>query len=76
MTTMTEAEYIEAINVAILQANDYMELNDVNEELEHDAHEFAYEERYHCGTCVVRNVLDQIWPAINDYIMFLSHAND
>ena len=76
MTKMTEDEYIEAINAAIIQANNYMDLNDINDELEDDAHESAYEERYHCGTCVVRSVVEQIWPAVNDYIMFLSHAND
>jgi hypothetical protein len=76
MTKTGEDDYIEAINIAIFDAGKYMDMDDVDATLDNEAHELAYEERYHCGTCVVRSVLEQIWPPLKNYIDFLSEKDD
>jgi hypothetical protein len=26
------------------------------------------EERFHCGSCIVRTVMEEVWPAVEKYI--------
>lgn len=73
MTRISESEYIEAISKAIEVANHHMNLDDLDYDADPDNYDDMYEERFHCGTCVVRSVLEIVWPAFNDYIMFLSN---
>ena len=47
----------------------YDESEDPFNEYDYDDH---YEMIYHCGTCTVRYVLEQIWPSIEAYIDFKS----
>lgn len=68
---MTENEYLESINKAIISAEQKMDLLDVVDDHGEvdDAHlETIYESRFHCGTCIVRTVLEEIWPSVQDYI--------
>lgn len=45
----------------------YDESEDPFNEYDYDDH---YEMIYHCGTCTVRYVMEQIWPSIEAYIDF------
>lgn len=45
----------------------YDESEDPLNEYDYDDH---YEMIYHCGTCTVRYVMEQIWPSIEAYIDF------
>jgi len=44
------------------------------DESEDPFNEYDYDDRYemiyHCGTCTVRYVMEQIWPSIEAYIDF------
>lgn len=66
----TDSDYERAIDAAIRDAEGLMDLTDIDDEDE-EARERAYEERFHCGTCIVRTVLEQVWPAIDEYIEHL-----
>lgn len=64
---MTEDEHLRAIDLSIEDAAVLMDLLDIDDEDE-DARERAYEERFHCGTCMVRTVLETVWPSIQSYV--------
>ena len=34
----------------------------------------VYEERFHCEVCIVRNVLETVYPAIDEYVGTLEKA--
>ena len=69
MTTDHKALALREIDDAIVRAANLMDLADATTaEQEHELHEA----RYHCGTCVVRTVLDEVWPAISAYILALT----
>jgi hypothetical protein len=69
MTTDHKALALREIDDAIVRAGRLMDLADATtEEQQAD----LYEHRYHCGTCVVRTVLDEVWPAISAYILALT----
>lgn len=76
MTRKTETDFIKSIDQAIVQAGELMSMNDVNYDDDEDAYDQIYEQRFHCGTCVVNSVFEVVWPSINDYIMFLSSKTD
>lgn len=70
-----ESDYIASIDSAVQRAAAILDLVDVQEEDDEDI-DLAYEERFHCGTCIVRTVMDEVWPSIEAYIDFLSHKHD
>jgi hypothetical protein len=34
----------------------------------------VYEERFHCEVCIVRNVLETVYPAVDEYVATLEKA--
>ena len=66
----TELDYERAIDAAIREAENLMEMVDVDD-ADEEERERVYEERFHCGTCIVRTVLEQVWPAVDEYIEHL-----
>ena len=66
---MTEVEYLHNIDIAIQHAASLMDMRDFDH-LEEDTDESlsAMEERFHCGTCIVRTVMEEVWPAVEKYI--------
>ena len=71
-TSQNERErYWAAIHDAIETAALHMDLEDLPDDAPETDYERAYEERHHCGTCVVRSVMEVIWPSIDAYIDYL-----
>jgi hypothetical protein len=56
---------------AIIEAAKFMDLADVNEDS--DDYDTVWEDRYHCGTCVVRSVMEVVWPSIDELITSLEN---
>jgi hypothetical protein len=65
-----EGMLIAAINDAIDHAAWLFELGDVPDDAEDEFRDLVYEERYHCGTCMVRTVMEVVWPPIEDLIEY------
>lgn len=68
--TEEELKYLTAVDEAIKRAAVVMELGDIEEDESSDDFDSIYEERFHCGTCMVRTVLDEIWPDLNNLMDF------
>lgn len=68
----TDDEFREEIDLAITRAGFLMDMGDFAH-LEEDTDESldAMEARFHCGTCVVRTVMETVWPSIENYIEYL-----
>ena len=62
-----------AIDAKIVEAAKVMELADIDEEYPDDQEllDSVYEERFHCGTCIVTNVMETVYPAIGEYFDYL-----
>ena len=55
-------------DAAILEAERYVDLADIdNEEEQVD----AYDERFHCEKCLIRGVMEIIWPSVDKYVTSL-----
>ena len=61
---------IAAINDAIDHAAWLLELGDVPADAESEFRDLVKSGRYHCGTCVVRTVMEAVWPPIEDLIEY------
>ena len=70
---MTQDEYIKKIDDAISHAAKIMDLDDLDPENEEE-YETEWEARFHCGKCVVRTVLDLVWPSFEEYITALEEG--
>ncbi len=64
--TEEEVKYLNAVDTAIKRAAVVMELADIDEDESSEDFDSIYEDRFHCGTCIVRTVLDEIWPELNN----------
>jgi hypothetical protein len=62
---VNEAEYVEAVDKAIVKAGWLLDLADAKSEEEHA--ELA-DQRLHCGTCTVRTVMEQVMPPLRRYL--------
>lgn len=66
------------------KAQNYLALDDIHlaniqanidgETQGEEALEQAYEERFHCEICIVRDVLEIMWPAVQNYLNILETA--
>jgi len=72
---MNRPSYYEAIDAAIKDAEGLMNMTDVADGPEEE-YESAYEERFHCNICVVRSVMETVWPSIEAYITALEDEVD
>lgn len=68
--TEEELNYLNAVDEAIKRAAVVMELGDIDEDDSSEDFDSIYEDRFHCGTCIVRTVLDEIWPDLNNLMDF------
>lgn len=63
-------KYLQAVDEAIKRAGEIMDLEDIDQEADPEMAESIYEERFHCGKCIVRTVMETIWDdlsALMDY---------
>lgn len=59
------------IGEKIHQAGRVMDLEDLPENATEEEYMELYEDRFHCGVCVTRAVLDVVWPSVEAYIDYL-----
>jgi hypothetical protein len=71
---MTHDEYLDKIDEAIKHAAKIMDLDDLDPENNVEEYETEWEARFHCGACVVRTVMDNIWPSVEEYITALEEG--
>ena len=71
---MTEDDFLAAIDAAIVQASNKMDLGDLEDASDFQVEE-TQEERFHCGTCITNTVMETVWPSIHNYINFLKQAS-
>lgn len=64
---MTENDYLLAIHRSIDEAAKLMELADLDDDVPEDERDRIWEDRHHCGTYMVRTVMETVWPAIERY---------
>lgn len=64
-----ERTHYERIDAAVKAAERKVALEDVEDDEE--AREDAFEAIFHCETCIVREVMEVIWPPVADYIDWL-----
>jgi hypothetical protein len=69
-----ENQLLLEIDAAIERAGNMMNMSDFAGTSEDD-YQDAYEARYHCGVCTVREVMEAIWPAVDTYINFLKDSH-
>jgi len=65
-----EMTLMQAVDKAIERAGEKMELADLPEDMDDDEKDSVYEERFHCGKCIVTAVMETIWDdlsALMDY---------
>ena len=68
-----QEKFIYAIDDKIKEAGDIMDLADLtDDEADNpDVYDTVYEERFHCGKCVVRTVMETVWPSVDEYMDYL-----
>jgi hypothetical protein len=67
----SDAEFLQKIDDAIEEAARVLDLCDApkGDDLEsEERREEMFEDRFHCGVCTVRVVMETIWPSIEEYI--------
>lgn len=65
-----EIRYLRAVDEAIKRAGEIMDLEDLAEDIDPEEADSIYEDRFHCGKCIVRTVMETIWDdlsALMDY---------
>ena len=68
--TEEEMQYLRAVDEAIKKAGEIMDLADLAEDIDPEEADSIYEDRFHCGKCIVRTVMETIWDdlsALMDY---------
>lgn len=79
MDKAIQKRFFEAIDRSIVDAARVMELGDIPEpedDAGQDLHDSAYEERFHCGTCIVGTVMETVWNSIDEYMQYLEGLVD
>lgn len=71
--SLTEQSYLNEIDERIKRAAALIEGVDLYDEAEGDEEllENLWVERNHCGTCTVRTVMEEVWPAVDAYVEWL-----
>jgi len=68
------------LRAAVTKAETWAALADVATDLDEDSAEFeeareiAYDERFHCEVCLVRGILENFWPPIQQYLDVVESA--
>ena len=63
-----EKELLFAVDAAIVRAGEIMEMADLPEGTTEDEYEAYYEQRFHCGKCIVSTVMETIWDDMKNLI--------
>lgn len=71
--TEEEMKFLEAVDTAIKRAGVKMELGDLDEDMPEDEVDSIYEARFHCGTCIVSAVMEEIWPELSALMDYYEH---
>lgn len=67
-----EMQLLKAVDAAIERAGEVMELGDLGEDFPEDEIDDIYEQRFHCGKCIVRTVMETIWDDLNNLMEYYS----
>lgn len=67
---MTEDDFLVKIDASIRKAERLLGMEDAPED-DPEAFDELYEQLFHCEVCTVREVLEVIWPSVQDYIDWL-----
>lgn len=68
-------EFYREVNESFRKAERFIALDDVDEDDE-DARADAYDERFHCEVCIVREVSGFMWDPVARYLTVLEEALD
>ncbi len=68
-----EMRLMTIVDEAIKLAGEKMELADLPEDMDEDEKESVYEDRFHCGQCMVRVVMETIWDDLNNLMDYYEH---
>lgn len=60
-----EMALMKAVDDAIIRAGDKMELADLSDDMDDDEKDSIYEDRFHCGKCIVTAVMEEIWDDLS-----------
>lgn len=71
-----EDAHLVAINEAFSEAAKILELADCPDFLDDEEMEMIFESRHHCGTCMVRTVMDVVWPEIEKYVAYVKYGSN
>lgn len=72
---MTREEFEDNFYEALEVTYSWLDMDDIDDD-DHDMRLDAYDERYHCSVCLVRGVLEILWPVVADYISGLESVNE
>jgi hypothetical protein len=70
-----EDQFLVAIDKAVEEAARLMEIQDAMD-VESEEYEMLLEARHHCGTCMVRTVMETVWPEVEKYINYLKYRTN
>ena len=60
-------KFVSGFDNGVMRAQAHLALDDIDQDDEETLME-AYEERYHCEVCLVREIMDCVMPAVATYI--------
>lgn len=64
---------LQGLDEAFIRAANLMDLTDATDD---ESQMELHEARYHCGNCIVRTVLDEVWPAFEVYTSAMRESKD
>lgn len=70
-SNLDEEFLVMQIGQKIHEAGQIMDLNDLPEDATEEEYMELYEDRFHCGVCITRAVLEVVWPSVEAYIEYL-----
>lgn len=73
MDKLIQEKFIYAIDDRVVEAGKILDMADLTEEESEnpDTYDSVYEERFHCGVCTVRTVMETVWPSVDEYLDYL-----
>lgn len=67
-----ERELLKKVDEAIIRAGEVMDLADLDPEMDEDERDSVFEARFHCGKCIVTNVMETIWDDLSNLMDYYS----
>ena len=72
--TYSTLHFLSRIDMAVEEAGRKMDCLDIDSDASEEEAEQIYEDRFHCGTCVVRTVMETVWPSVENYVDWLEQV--